>query len=85
MVNVTNACNDVIGSDVSNQRGDVGVVWYDISGGGFACDLVHSQGIGEENDEEEEQSPSKLCTFYSARLWDFPSISWLSWLVDFGQ
>ena len=47
-----------------------------------------SQGIGEEN-EEEEQVPSKLCTFYSARLWDFPSISWLSrprtLAVDFGQ
>ena len=67
MVNVT---NDVIGSDVSNQRGDVGVVWHDIRGRGCACDLVHSfssQGIGEENDEEEEQVPSKLCTFYSAR------------------
>ena len=67
MVNVT---NDVMGSDVSNQRGDVGVVWHDIRGRGCACDLVHSffsQGIGEENDEEEEQVPSKLCTFYSAR------------------
>ena len=29
--------------------------------------LVSLKGIGEENDEEEEQVPSKLCTFYSAR------------------
>ena len=41
----------IIGSDISNQRGDMDVIWHDISTRGCDCDLVRyffSQGIGDE-------------------------------------